>query len=88
MTLPNPTREPHPGCGHLGKLIKNRHSGRLEHRAVGRRPLQGGLYALATLAWVALGVELHIIAQDVLGRLRMTWNSALTWFIMPAVVAS
>ena len=33
--------------------------------------LQGGLHALATLAWVGLGVALHIVAQvAVLGRLR------------------
>ena len=32
--------------------------------------LQGGLHALATLAWVGLGVALHIVARAVLGRLR------------------
>jgi hypothetical protein len=31
---------------------------------------RGGLHALATLAWVALGVALHIVARAVLGRLR------------------
>ena len=32
--------------------------------------LRGGLHALATLAWVGLGVALHIVARAVLGRLR------------------
>ncbi len=32
--------------------------------------LQGGLHALATLAWFGLGVGLHIVARAVLGRLR------------------
>jgi hypothetical protein len=49
--------------------------------------LSGRSLALVTLAWIGLGIGLHSIAQAALGGTAMTWDQAVTWLIIPAIVA-
>jgi hypothetical protein len=45
--------------------------------------------ALVTVAWIGLGVGIHLCAQLVLGRLLPTgtWDQVVIWLIVPAIVA-